>query len=136
MYRYNTEEIRNKEFIHYLHKLYNSGCLLRQNDWSYLLEIADKIDKLKNRSNYLKTEALVEHFISDEIEEFIMLSTNYSTLLSTSINVIDYLKNKTVDDKTVFESDEEALECLEKAFIDIQKIKEDNENYLTKEFED
>jgi hypothetical protein len=104
-------------------------------DWQILRDMGSTIDKLDRRSTFLKKEALIERFLTTEVEDFIVLSNSYTKLLSIAIDLSDYLQHDQGEDN-VFEDHDEALACIEKVFLDIEKIKADNDEYLTKEFSD
>jgi hypothetical protein len=136
----NKEKFRYIKFINYIRKQYNSGCLIRDDSWKAINDMAQIMDKLEARSKGLKKQALVETFLGQEIEDFIVLTHSYNTLFTSLINVSDYLKKKLghdiMEEDVIFETDEEALDYLEKAFIDIEQIKEDNDVYFNKGLRD
>jgi hypothetical protein len=139
MYDENINKTRYHEYLHWIRRMYCSGRLIQDKDWKILSDMTYTMDKINARSHYLKQQTVIDNFLGEEIEDFVVLTNSYHKLLKVAINTSDYLKKqlgKDVEDEDViFETDAEALEAIETAFEDIEKIKADNEQYLTGEFE-
>lgn len=111
---------------------YNNGKLIKEADWNELAKLTAFSDRLEARADSLKIISLTESFISTDIETFIVLSDTYKLAYKCLLNLEDYLTFTTGSD-SIFSSDNEALKTIKTVLSDIEQIKIDNENYLTKE---
>ena len=132
------KKFRYEEYVQYIQRLYNNGKLIMLEDFALLSKLGQRMDSLNKHAHYLKKQATIEHFLGNNIEDFIVLTNSYNKLLKVAIDTSDYLKKNlgrdVKDDDVIFETDEEAVEAIDKVFEDIEKIKSDNDEYLTKEF--
>lgn len=120
---------RNKEFILLLKRNYTNGRLISDEQWQQVIDMADIIDKIEIKSDYLRTQKTIQSFLGSDVESFQILSQNYTLLLKTLLNIEDCINYE--DNEEIFSSKEELTEIIEKVFEDIETIKKNHTEYLT-----
>lgn len=139
MYDNNIGKFQYKKYIHYIRRLYNNSALIRDQEWEHIQKLAATMDRINKQEDFLKSQALIDHFLGGNIEDFVVLTQNYQKLLKVAIDTSDYLKKQLgrdiEEEDIIFNTDADALKAIEIAFEDIEKIKNDNETYLTKDIE-
>lgn len=119
----NNKKYRNTEFITYLQRKYNHGKLLDDSDWIKLADMARTVDSVFKKADYIKGQTTIKRFLVNDLEDFQILSDCYNRAIKSLINLEDYFSDDA--DK------EEAHKIIEEVFGDLQKIKEDNEQYFS-----
>lgn len=122
----NNKKYRNSDFIVYLQKSYLHGRLLDDDMWIKLHDMAATLDRVYKKSDYIKGLTTIKRFLASDLEDFQVLSDSYSRLYKTLLNIEDFLNGNL--------SEEDMKKAIEDTHKDLEKIKEDNEEYFSSKF--
>lgn len=122
----NNKKYRNSDFVTYMQRNYLHGRLLDDDDWIRLHDMATTVDSVMKKRDYIKGLTTIKRFLASDLEDFQVMSDSYSTMYKTILNIEDYLKGDL--------SEEDMTKALKEVHEDLEKIKEDNEEYFSSKF--